>query len=123
MEKKIRTVKRYLGKALLTGVAVIGMAATSDQPAIAYGVVEGTVKKVEGGRIANVVISDAVNGVLGETNWLGNFSIRFELLEGEQSLRSVLFRKDGYEPLYEVVSATGGTTTTYDNPFLMTPIE
>jgi|GEM_PF-3670124 len=99
MEANFSTVKRYLGKVLLTGVAVIGMAATSDQPAILESYVEGCVVG-EDWWDSNVGLNNVeilIDGTVVETtNVLGNFSVKRYLLEGTTEEKTLVFKKQGF---------------------------
>ena len=100
MKTNFRTVKRYLGKALLTGVAAIGMAATNfEQPALLSSRIEGCVVGEDwwDSNIGLYNVSVRVdNSTLGTTDVLGNFSIERMLLEGTIERKTLLFQKEGY---------------------------
>jgi len=127
METNFRTVKRYLGKALLTGVVVIGMAATSDEPARVHAILEGCVVSQDGwwsswaGLYGVEVIAN--NQTMGETDVLGNFSVTFHVFEGSTETHTIFFKKEGYHDNQTIATVIGGSTVTLNNNIVMTEIE
>lgn len=84
------------------------------------GFVNGKVENGKGSGVSDVeIFLDESGARIGSTNWFGNFTLKFMLDKGELKHFQVKFMKDGYNELQTSVNAEGGTTKTYNDPFIM----